>query len=129
MKEEVSKEVSKYVGKKIRYYRKKKGFTQKALGERIGVKHNTVSSYENATTEAENDVLFSIANVLEVSINDLFPAVDFTDSEESLLSEENLDPSALKEKYDFVVDGEKATDEEIKEAIRLIRYLREGKDD
>ena len=47
--------------------------TQKELGEKIGVKHNTVSGYENGTNEPEQDILFKIADALDVSINDLFP--------------------------------------------------------
>lgn len=124
----MKEEVSKYVGSKIRYYRKRKGLTQKELGELVGVKHNTISSYESATNETENDILYSIARVLEVSINEFFPVVEYTKSEESLLSEENLDTSYLNERYEFLVDGVAATSEEVEEAIRLIRYLRKDKD-
>jgi len=37
-------EISKFVGGKIKNIRKKRGLTQKELGERVGVKHNTISS-------------------------------------------------------------------------------------
>lgn len=70
----MKKDISKFVGGKIRSFRKKKGLTQKGLGEKVGVKHNTISSYENGTNEAEQNVLFSIANELGVSINDFFPS-------------------------------------------------------
>ena len=66
-------DIRQYVSNKIRVYRKMRGLTQKELGNKIGVKHNTVSWYENATNEAEQDILFKIANALEISINDLFP--------------------------------------------------------
>src|SRR5690606_36422882 len=46
----------------------------KELGFRIGVKHNTISGYENGTNEPEQNILFAIADVLGVSINDLFPS-------------------------------------------------------
>ncbi|RWR06705.1 XRE family transcriptional regulator [Siminovitchia fortis] len=69
----MKKEISIYVGKKIRQYRKMKGLTQKQLGEKVGVKHNTISSYENGTNEPEQNIMYSIANVLDVSINDFFP--------------------------------------------------------
>lgn len=70
----VENDVTKYVGAQIRKYRKQKGLTQKELGFRIGVKHNTISSYENGTNEPEQNILFAIAEVLGVSINDLFPS-------------------------------------------------------
>lgn len=67
-------DVTKYVGAQIRKYRKKEGLTQKELGFRIGVKHNTISGYENGTNEPEQNMLYAIADVLGVSINDLFPS-------------------------------------------------------
>lgn len=74
MKSRIDKnEVSKFVGNRIKMYRKKRGITQKDLGEKLGVKHNTISSYENGTTEPEQNTLFTIAEILEVSINDFFP--------------------------------------------------------
>lgn len=69
--------VSSYVAQKIKYYRKLKGITQKELGEKIGVKHNTVSSYENGVNEPEQDLLFKIADALDISINDLFPPTNY----------------------------------------------------
>jgi repressor LexA len=67
-------DVSKYVGAQIRKFRKAKGMTQKELGFRIGVAHNTISGYENGSNEPDQNILFAIADVLGVSINDLFPS-------------------------------------------------------
>lgn len=66
--------VTKYVGAQIRKYRKARGMTQKELGFKIGVKHNTISSYENGTNEPDQNILYAIADVLGISINDLFPS-------------------------------------------------------
>ena len=68
-----SKELSKYVGEKIKHYRKIEGITQKQLGEKLGVKHNTVSDYERGVISPEQDMLFAISEVFNVSINELFP--------------------------------------------------------
>lgn len=67
-------DIKKYTSAKIREYRKQNGLTQKELGDKIGVKHNTISGYEKGTSEPEQDLLFKIANVLHISINDLFPS-------------------------------------------------------
>lgn len=67
-------DVSKYVGAQIRKYRKAKGMTQKELGFRLGIAHNTISGYENGANEPDQNILFAIADVLGVSINDLFPS-------------------------------------------------------
>ncbi|WP_336769830.1 XRE family transcriptional regulator [Bacillus bombysepticus] len=69
----MKQDISKYVGQQIKNFRKLKKMTQKELGMRIGKKHNTISSYENGTNEPEQDVLFTIAQALNVSISDLFP--------------------------------------------------------
>lgn len=48
-------DIKKYTSAKIREYRKLNGLTQKELGDKIGVKHNTISGYENGTNEPEQD--------------------------------------------------------------------------
>lgn len=69
------KNIAKYVGKQIKKYRLQKGLTQKELGLIIGVKHNTISSYEAGINEPDQNILFAIAKALNVSINDLFPPI------------------------------------------------------
>lgn len=72
----MSQDITKYVGQQIRKFRKAKKLTQKELGLKIGVKHNTISSYENGTNEPDQDMIFAIAHALEVNINDFFPSFD-----------------------------------------------------
>src|SRR5690625_3350377 len=67
------KELAVYVGKRIREERNKKKMTQKELGRRIGVKHNTVSSYESGTNAPEQNAIFKIARALEVAVDECFP--------------------------------------------------------
>lgn len=69
----MKKKISAFVGSRIKEYRKRMKYTQKDLGDRIGVKHNTISSYEKGTNEPEQEILFKLADVLGVSINDFFP--------------------------------------------------------
>lgn len=66
-------DVTSYVGERIKYFRKLNKMTQKMLGEKLGVKHNTISSYENGTNELNLDLLFDIANIFDISVNELFP--------------------------------------------------------
>lgn len=73
MNKEVERYISKYVGNMIKELRKRRGLTQKQLGEKIGVKHNTISSYESGTNEPEQNILFELARVLDCSIDDFFP--------------------------------------------------------
>lgn len=73
VKELTDKNITKYIARRIKYYREQKGLTQKELGGMVGIKHNTISSYENATNRPDMDILFKIAKALDISINDLFP--------------------------------------------------------
>ncbi len=68
------KEIQIYVGKRIREERKNKKMTQKELGDKIGLKHNTISSYEKGTNAPEQNSIFKIARALDVKVDDLFPA-------------------------------------------------------
>lgn len=70
----MKQDITKYVGEQIKKYRLQKRMTQKELGLKIGVKHNTVSSYESGTNEPEQDIMFKIAEALDLNINDLFPS-------------------------------------------------------
>ena len=85
-------DVRSYTANKIKEYRKDKGLTQKELGEIVGVKHNTISGYENCTTEPEQNILFKIASALNVSINDLFPSTTTS----SLSKNIELKPKSVK---------------------------------
>src|SRR5699024_4840496 len=72
----MNRKINEFVGSRIKDIRKKRGFTQKELGLKLGVKHNTISSYEKGTNEPEQDILFRMADALDVSINDFFPYKD-----------------------------------------------------
>lgn len=93
------KDLSKFIGDKIKIYRKRKGMTQTELGEKIGVGKSTIANYESGYRTPQQDALFKLADVLEVSINLLFPP---TTNEQSLLSMYSELEEPRKEKvYNF----------------------------
>lgn len=59
------------LGKRIAYYRGKKKFSQEKLAEMILVNGQHISNIENARKCPSLDMLLDLANILEVSINDL----------------------------------------------------------
>jgi len=67
------------VGSKIKSYRKKRKWTQEDLANRIGVKGNTISSYEAGKIEIPYSKLQTIAYVFEVQTNDLLPVEEKQD--------------------------------------------------
>lgn len=69
------------VGKKVRYYRKKKKYSQKTLSEKletmaIYVCRGSISRIEDGSRIVSDIELYGLASVLGVSIEDLFPSDD-----------------------------------------------------
>ena len=59
------------IGKRIRDLRKLKGLTQAALAEMSGIEPSNISHIERAATKLSLPTLVSIANALEVSLDEL----------------------------------------------------------
>ena len=66
-------DLQKFIGKKIREFRKKKSLSQIELGEKIGVGDTTISAYERGLINLNLNTIFSLAEVLEVKVDDFFP--------------------------------------------------------
>lgn len=116
-------QLKEYTGNKIKKIRLKHNDTLKDLAKKVDYNFSNLSKVERGVYRASLDLIKRISEVYDVNPN-YFLEEDFTESEGHLLVEDDLSPSALKEKYDFVIDGVEATEEEIQEAIRLIRFMR-----
>lgn len=85
------------IGKRIRQLRKAERLTQAEFGEKIGVKGNTVTGYENGTRRPSDSVLNYICLVFNVNQTwlrtgkeDIYiPVPDYRNALETLLSEEH----------------------------------------
>lgn len=92
------------IGKRIRQLRKNERLTQAEFGERIGVKGNTVTGYENGTRRPSDSVLNYICLVFNVNQTWLrtgegdtyIPLPDYRNALEILLSEENCSNMEIK---------------------------------
>lgn len=114
-----------YTGNKIRYYRKEKEWTQKQLGDKLGVKDNTISGWENGKSEPLQDQLFMMAQLFGISINDLFPPTTnsqtLNEEEQNLIksyrSLEPIDRGRLLERLQTLTEQDKYTAKAEKEKI------------
>lgn len=61
-----------HIGQSIRAFRTRRGLSQSALGERIGVTFQQVQKYERGTNRVSGSRLYEIAGVLGVSIADFY---------------------------------------------------------
>lgn len=98
-------DVSSHVASKIKYFRQLNKMTQKELGEKVGVAHNTISSYESGTNEPEQDMLFKLAQAFNISINDLFPPIstDNSNRNKTELLAAHIDDDVTEDQMDDIL--------------------------
>lgn len=77
------------IGKFISEQRKGLGLTQQQLGERLGVTNKTVSRWENGTYLPPADVLQSMSELFDVSINEILSGKRLTLEQHKQTAEEN----------------------------------------
>lgn len=68
----MSDNIKETIAKNLLYYRKKNKITQKELAEKLGVKHNAISSWENGVNSIDIDTLFRVCKIFGVTVNDMY---------------------------------------------------------
>ena len=68
-------DLKKYIGNQIKTFRKSAGFTQDELAKRLNTTKQTISRYEKGERKANQDMLFKLCDIFDVSIDDFFPIV------------------------------------------------------
>lgn len=69
-------ELNNFVGEQIKKWRLLRNMNQEELAERLNTTKQTVSRYEKGERKANQDVLFDLAKILNVSINEFFPKIE-----------------------------------------------------
>lgn len=68
----MSENVKDTIAKNLLYYRKKNKITQKELAEKLGVKHNAISAWENGVNSIDIDTLFRVCQIFGITVNDMY---------------------------------------------------------
>ena len=102
------KDIKTIVAKNILFYRKQKRFSQKTLADKIGVKHNTISSWESCINSVDIDSLFKICNALDISVNTMLgidecSANKYTDKEKAVIQAYRTHPE-MQQAVDKMLD-------------------------
>lgn len=63
-------------GQRFQRLRKAKGFTQEQIAERVNISYQAVSKWENDITSPDISILGELANILEVTVDELLGRVD-----------------------------------------------------
>ncbi|QJT94781.1 helix-turn-helix domain-containing protein [Wolbachia endosymbiont of Diaphorina citri] len=84
----VEKSLDCEVGEKVKNWRLERGYTQKDLAEKIGVKYWVILQYEKGNRRISIERLYAIAEALSISITDLIPVSKscLEDEEEEILN-------------------------------------------
>ncbi|MDR2355605.1 MAG: helix-turn-helix domain-containing protein [Clostridiales Family XIII bacterium] len=77
------------IGKRIRALRKRKGLSQKALAEHIGIQESTLSRYENDKRTYQWDGLLRLADALDTSVDYLLGRTALSAPIKRLVSDKN----------------------------------------
>lgn len=125
-------------GERLKWLRERSGLTQKFAAEKIGVKNNTLSSYESSKRQPDYITLKKLADLYEVTIDYIITGeenssiVSVAGQEISLTPEEVKIFEELKKHpilfHDLATDPEK----KVKELIKLQKmkklFLDEGEE-
>jgi len=84
---------NKPLSKKLKELREEKGFLQKFVADKIGVRSNTLSGYENGTRSPDPEMIIKLAELYEVSTDYLLGR---TNSNRDGINEHDIDEE-LKE--------------------------------
>ena len=129
--------LSQYIGKRIRKYRKDMKITQDELAKKLNTSKGTISNYETGYRSPRQDDLFLLAEVLNINIDDLFPprednkidtynipVVSKISAGEPIHAEENIEsyisiPNAKENTFGLIVSGD-SMDKEFKDGDIVI---------
>src|SRR5699024_4828490 len=124
--------LSQYIGKRIRKYRKDMKLTQDELAKKLNTSKGIISNYETGYRSPRQDDLFLLAEVLNINIDDLFPprednkidtynipVVSKISAGEPIHAEENIEsyiaiPNAKENTFGLIVSGD-SMDKEFKD--------------
>src|SRR5690625_2070153 len=74
--------LKKFIGGKIKSFREARNMNQDDLAVLLGTTKQTVSRYENGDRQANQDVLFKLAGIFKVSIDDFFPPINIEEEKQ-----------------------------------------------
>lgn len=114
-------DLSKYVGNRIKQYRKELRLNQQQLADKLNVKNSTLSDYERGKINIDIYTLTQIAETLNVKILDLLPGQKEETSLE-LLDSSSLDHDQIAMFQRLVNRTKELSMEERKRFIEALKF-------
>ena len=118
-------DLRKYAGNVIRKLRERKNMSQDELAEQLNITRQAISRYENGDRGVNQDLLFQLASIFNVKIDEFFPPINNNYSKQKITKEEefNLLKDTLKKKG-FLDENEDLSEENYN---RLIDFAKANK--
>lgn len=113
--------------KRLKELRLQRGYTQLDLANKLNLKPNTISNYENGKSYPDLDRINELANILNVKTEELL--YDIQDQTNEIINDnkqlfvdfkKGKSFEELQEEYNFVVDGKALPPESIKRVLELL---------
>lgn len=115
-------DLRKYAGSVIKKLREHRNMTQDELAEELDITRQAVSRYENGDRGVNQDLLFRLANIFKVPIDEFFPPVNDIYKKTEITEEEEIE--LLKEtllKKGFLNENETLTKENFDKLIEFAK--------
>lgn len=111
---------------KLKYYRNKKGLSQKKLAELLFVSQQAVAKWEIGTASPNPETLKKIADILEISTTDLLGGTEPHTQADEL--DEFLDELHKRPELRLLFDKTKhATKDDINKVLDIIEIMKKGR--
>lgn len=107
-------------GDRLKYKRQEKGFKQVTVAEKVGIKNNTLSSYEASKRQPDFDTLKKLANLYEVSIDYIVTGNENSNSPDEMWKEV-LNPKT----HNLFKELQDAPEEKIDELLRFWEFIKQ----
>lgn len=108
------------VGNRVREFRIRKGLSQQALGERVGVSFQQIQKYERGTNRMGSSRLVQIADVLDIPVSSFFEGLGRLQSAETVPEEGPLNVKASKVARDWQRIGDDRLQSKVAEMMRAL---------
>ena len=110
-------ELKEYIGNQIKYYRKLNKMNQEELANQLNTTKQSISRYEKGIRKANQDILFQLCDIFNVSIDDFFPTSDVNDQQldELIATFKTLNSDRQIKVYDFAT-------EQLKEQNNVVNF-------
>src|SRR5699024_6421850 len=95
--------IQKYIGSRIKEIRNMKNYNQEELAEMLNTTKQTISRYENGDRKVNQDVIFDLSNIFNVSVDDFFPSRESESLE--VINSYTYFPTAISAGLPLTIDG------------------------